>query len=293
MLTKIISFFIAGIMFLSNLVGINFGQCSVFEDISYGEHERQKLDLYIPKNTDGEAGLILMIHGGGWIAGDKSCYADIIKEYSEKYGYVTASVNYRYLSFEVGFDDILDDIETAVDTVKQKAAENGVAVNKMLLSGHSAGGHLSLLYAYSRKDSSSIAPAAVVDFCGPCDLTDPNYYNENSTDSSKSLYTLIASLTYGSSLTLEQVGKTEEKLKKASPIYYIDENTVPTVINHGVKDDIVPFSNAASLEAKLSENGVTHVMNTYPNSGHSLSNNSLCENAADDYFYLYAKKYLK
>lgn len=296
MLDKILAFIMAIVTLFCNLFGLEVPLLETqnyyyYEDLSYGDHERQKLDLYIPKNTDGEVGLILMIHGGAWVAGDKSAYDETIKEWATK-GYAAASVNYRYLSYETSFDDILDDIENALKVIKENGTEKDVNINKMALSGHSAGGHLSMLYAYARKDSSPISPAAVLNYCGPTDLCDPNFYNENATDDLKNLFTAIASLVYGEELTLDQTYLAYDLLEKASPINYIDDNTVPTVINHGMKDDTVPYSNAVSLDAKLTEYGVAHIMNPYPNSGHGLESDPESSAKANEYFEEYVESYL-
>ena len=298
MLTKITAFFTVAAVFICSLLGVDYPltkntESIYLQDVSYGSHERNKLDLYIPENSDGEVGLVLMIHGGAWVGGDKECYRDMIKIWCEKRGYAAASINYRYLSYDISFDDILDDIENAVKCIKEKGAENGVNINKMILSGHSAGGHLSMLYAYARKDVSVIEPVAVANYCGPTDLVDPNFHNENATPELKELYRAIASLVYGEELTLEQAHLASDLLREASPLYYVDENTVPTIINHGKKDETVPYSNALSLEEKFNELGVTHIMNPYPNSGHGLSSDPLSEAKADVYFYEYAEKYLK
>lgn len=296
MWNRIAAFFMAIISFFCSLFGID---CPVtqtescyYENIAYGEHERNKLDLYIPKENDGEAGLVLFIHGGAWVGGDKSCYADAIKMWCEERGYAAASINYRYLAYDVSFDDILDDIENALKKIKSTAKEAGVEINKMITTGGSAGGHLAMLYPYARKDTSPIETVAIANCCGPTDLLDPNFYNENATEALKNLYTQIASLVYGSPLTLEQAHLANDLMKKASPLYYVDENTIPTIINHGMKDDVVPYSNALSLEAKFIELGVTHIMNPYPNSGHGLDNDPVAQAKADAYFYEYAKTYL-
>lgn len=265
----------------------------VFENVSYGENERHTLDLYIPRENNGEVGLILMIHGGAWIGGDKDGYTDAIKNWSDNHGYAATAINYRYLSYEVSFDDILDDIELALKCIKEKGRKVGVDINKVILTGHSAGGHLSMLYAYSRKDTAPIEPVAVADYCGPTDLLDPNFYNENATEDLKNLYTQIASLVYGEPLTLEQAYLANDILRKASPIYYVDESTVPTVINHGTKDDVVPYTNATSLEAKFAEFGVEYIMNPYPNSGHGLESDTESQMKSEEYFLQYADKYMK
>lgn len=264
----------------------------MWHDLAYGEHERHKLDLYIPKDNDGEIGLILMIHGGAWVAGDKDGYRSRLKYYSDEMGYVCAAINYRYLAYDVSFGDILDDIELAVECIKKTAADAGVTVNKMATTGHSAGGHLSMLYAYARKETAPIEPVAVLNYCGPTDLLDPNFYNENATDDLKSLYIQICSLVYGSPVTMDMTSLVQDELRLYSPLYYVDGNTVPTVINHGMKDDIVPYSNALALEAKFNECGVEHIMNPYPDSGHGLESDPEAQAKADEYFLQYAKTYL-
>lgn len=298
MLTKITAFLTFAAVFICSLLGVDYPltqntESLYLENVSYGSHERHKLDLYIPENADGEVGLVLMIHGGAWVGGDKDGYRGLIKNWCEKRGYAAATMNYRYLSYDISFDDILDDIENAVKCIKEKGAENGVDINKMILSGHSAGGHLSMLFAYARKDVSAIEPVAVANYCGPTDLLDPNFHNENATPALKELYRQIASLVYGEELTLEQTYLANDLLRKASPLYYVDENTVPTIINHGMIDDTVPYTNALSLEAKFKELGVAHIMNPLPNSGHGLNNDPIPEAKADAYFYKYAEEYLK
>lgn len=134
---KITAFFLAIVLFFCNLFGIEYkGEIFTetensyyYQDLAYGDHERQKLDLHIPKNSDGEVGLVLMIHGGAWVAGDKSGYTDYIKSWADK-GYAAATINYRYLSYEVSFDDILDDVGNALKVIKETGAEHSVNINK-------------------------------------------------------------------------------------------------------------------------------------------------------------------
>lgn len=301
MLDKIIAFFMSVITFICGLFGfdcclkqpVETEKSYVYSDFAYGKHERQILDLYVPKNTDGEAGLILFIHGGAWVAGDKDGYRSQLEYYCEEYGYVAAAINYRYLATDVSFGDMLDDIGKSLYVIKCEAQKVGVTVNKMITTGGSAGGHLAMLYAYARKDTSPVEPVAVLNYCGPTDMCDPNFYNENATEALRNLYLQIASLVYGSEITMDKIGLVQEKFAKYSPINYIDENTVPTVINHGMVDDIVPYSNALALDAKLTEYGVTHILNPYPNSGHGLDNDSEAQALADKYFLEYVQTYLK
>ena len=170
MFEKITAFFMSIIAFFLGLFGISYNGNPVtpagenytqYINLSYGSGERQKLDLCIPNDASGDLGLVLFIHGGAWIAGDKGSYKNGVKSASETYGFAGASINYRYISDEIDFNDILDDIDAALACIKAKGAELGVNINKVLLTGDSAGGHLSLLYAYSRAGTAPIAPNAL------------------------------------------------------------------------------------------------------------------------------------
>jgi acetyl esterase/lipase len=291
---KIVAFFMSIVAFFSSLFGIGGTSANtdyVFKNLSYGSHERQVLDLRIPENSDGEVGLVLMIHGGAWIAGDKEGYSGGIKTACDELGYAGATINYRYLGKDVTMNDILDDIESALKVIKEKGAAVGVDINKVLLTGDSAGGHLSLLYAYSRSDTAPIKPVAVVSNSGPTDLADENFYINNSLGSEETIADLF-SLCIGKDFSYADRAVYKEQLKAVSPLYYVNADTVPTVINHGMKDSIVPFSNAEALAAKLKEYGVKYDFNAYLNSDHDLGSDSENQKIANDLLFSYIKTYL-
>ena len=289
---RIVAFFMSIIAFFTGF--FNWGKEAKsyeYRDLSYGSHERQILDLNIPKDNDGEIGLILFIHGGAWIAGDKEGYKNGIKAASETYGFAAASINYRYISEDVDLLDILDDIDLALKCIKQKGEENGVNINKVLLTGDSAGGHLSLLYAYSRAENAPIKPAAVVSNSGPADLTDENFYINNAMGDEE-FVSLLFSYASGRKFEYAERESAVAALERVSPVSYVNENTVPTVINHGMKDSIVPYSNAVTLDAKLTEYGITHVLNSYPNSDHDLGSDEANRKTADRLLIEYCNTYL-
>ena len=197
----------------------------------------------------------------------------------------------------VNLDDLMDDIEQAMGFVKEIGDSHGVEISGFLSTGGSAGGHLSLHYAYSRADSSPIPPKAVVSYCGPADLADEYYYYNEELQANNGIgdkETVAEILGYASGYphTYATRAEAKEALKFVSPIYYIDENTVPTVINHGVKDDIVPYRNAVDLDAKLTEYGVEHVFNSYPTSGHGLELDAENMARAEQLLWEYIVKYL-
>lgn len=280
-------------------VGVCFSACGEKEkysadkytDVVYGEHERQRLDISLPKEKSGTVGLILFIHGGGWGAGDKSVYSDNLDKWSKVYGYATAAINYRYASGEYFVDDLMEDIALSLIKIKEFAAEKGYNIEKTMLTGSSAGGHLSLLYAYKYADSSAIMPVAVTDYSGPTDLTDGNYYaNEQTTPTYLELFSLLCGDSFDEDNYLTPEKK--EKMLAASPISYVNEKTVPTLICHGNADDVVPYSNAVILKAKLDEYGVENNLVTYNKSGHSLGGDKKARKRAQKLFIAYAEKYL-
>ena len=288
---KLVAFFMSIIKFIMSLFGLASINSHEFRDVAYGTHERQVLDLNIPKENDGEIGLVLFIHGGAWIAGDKSSYEKGIRSAADTYGFAAASINYRYISDTVSFTDILDDIDAALACIKEIGLENGVNINKVLLTGDSAGGHLSLLYAYSRAESAPITPAAVVSNSGPADLYDNNFYINNAIGDSEVIANLF-SMGCGKTFAYAERETVKQELMEASPVYYVNENTVPTVINHGVKDSVVPFSNAQTLDAKLTEYNVQHYFNVYPNSDHDLGADKENKEIASNLLIEYCQTYL-
>ena len=291
---KIVAFFMSIIAFFSSLFGfgsVNENTDYVFKNLSYGKHERQVLDLRLPEDSDGEVGLVLMIHGGAWIAGDKEAYVGGIQTACDELGYAGATINYRYLGKKVTIHDILDDIESALRVIKEKGAAVGIDINKVLLTGDSAGGHLSLLYAYSRSDTAPIKPVAVVSNSGPTNLADENFYINNALGKEETIADLF-SRCIGKDFSYAERALYKEELKAVSPLYYVNAQTVPTVINHGMKDSVVPFSNAEALAAKLEECGVKYDFNIFPNSDHDLGSDSENKKIANDLLFSYIKTYL-
>lgn len=297
MLEKITAFFMAIINFFMSLFGLGQagGQqynCQTFFDLSYGTHERQVVDLFVPENASGDLGLVLFIHGGAWIQGDKESYKGGMEYGATNLGIATASVNYRYISDDVDLLDVLDDIDSALAKVKAKGAEVGVNINKVLLTGDSAGGHLSLLYAYARKKTAPIAPVAVISNSGPTDLYDDNFYHNNALGNEAVISDLM-SKACGQRFAYEAKESAKAALYSVSPISYVSSDCVPTVINHGTADTIVPFSNAQTLDALLTQHGVEHVLNVYDGADHDLGKDEAAKDRADELLFGYIDRFLK
>ena len=257
--------------------------------------ERQKYDLVFPKNAKGRLGLVLCIHGGGWVEGSKDEYTKSLFQVSEQKGVAAACMNYRYVSDNVSFGDVLDDITSALAAIKAKGAEYGVNFDKVLLTGISAGGHLSLLYAYTKKDAAPVRPVCVVELCGPTDLESPFFYSvKNRVGASVGVeyFRNIISHGIGFDIDLDNFDTARNAMKKYSPINYVDENSVPTVLGQGEIDDIVPYQNSLDLDKMLTEFNVKHTFISFPNSNHECEDKASMS-AIMKLFFEYIDTYLK
>lgn len=245
-------------------------------DYAYGEEsELQKMDVFIPFSAKSagkdSVNIFLYVHGGGWVAGDKNGTGGMLWEYAEK-GLVAATINYRMFTEGLSWDqqtisveDMLDDIDSAITALDSILRERGMTPNKLFIMGHSAGGHLSNLFAYTRNQTSKIPIAFCVNEAGPTDFTDPSYFDFFG----EGVWGLLSQM--AGEYTPFETAKDSDALKAVSPIFHIDENTPPTIIRHGVHDDIIPFSNAELLNAALDETDIKHDFFIYPNSGHSFN----------------------
>lgn len=264
---------------------------SAIYDIPYGEHERHKVDIFLPKNVKSDSGLILYIHGGGWHCGDKFGHYDDTKHFS-KLGYICATMNYRFVSEEISVSDELDDITAALKAVKNECAKYGFNTEKLILSGGSAGSHLALLYAYTRKDVSPVKPVAVCVYCPPVDCAKSDFLLGISGEYEDWKYEIMSKCC-GIKITKEDLLNEPQQnaLKTISPVQYVSENCVPTAVFHGKKDELIPFEHIDNFIMKLHNAGVKNDLLIYENSNHALDKDpeapELAKNIIKDYAEMY------
>ncbi|MBS37033.1 MAG: esterase [Thiotrichales bacterium] len=110
-------------------------------DVCYGEGERDKLDFFSGGDVDGP--LLVFIHGGYWQRGDKSVYSYVTEGFV-KHGVSVAVLNYN-LTPTVRMGQIPPQIRKAVAWLWHHADDVGFARERLTVSGHSAGGHLTAL----------------------------------------------------------------------------------------------------------------------------------------------------
>ncbi|MGN0636344.1 MAG: alpha/beta hydrolase fold domain-containing protein [Acutalibacteraceae bacterium] len=263
---------------------------NIYKDISYGNCREQTLDLCLPKGCT-ETGLILWIHGGAWTFGDKDIYQERMPDCCARLGYASAAINYRFLSESVGMTDILDDITLALNKIQTTAKEQNITLTGMMLTGHSAGGHLAELYAYKCASISPIVPKAVAAQSGPADLTDKSLILHNDLGDPNAMTKLLSNACRHT-VTPEDWDEATPYLAKISPVYYVTENVVPTFLCHGQRDTVVPYNESVTLNDRLEACGVVHDFLPFPHSNHGLRRDPDCSAQAQVLFERYAKQYL-
>ncbi len=151
-------------------------------DIPYGEHpKRNLLDIYRPMSGAENAQVLLQVHGGGWIIGHKQQQAFPLMLRMAHRGWVCVSINYR-LAPKHRFPDQIVDVKRAIAWVRANIAEHGGDPSTIVLTGGSAGGHLTSLAALTANlpdfqpgfEDDDTSVAACVPFYGPPDFTNRN-----------------------------------------------------------------------------------------------------------------------
>jgi acetyl esterase/lipase len=248
----------------------------VHKDLAYVPegHERQKLNLYVPK-SDKPLPLVIWIHGGAWSGGNKErCPA---LPFVQK-GFAVASLNYR-LSHHATFPAQIEDCKTAIRWLRANAAKYNLDPKRFGAWGQSAGGHLVALLGTSgdvKELEGSNGPLdqssrvqAVCDWCGPTDfLAEVEQSKGTRLDRSKP-HSPEAKLIGGELL------EHPEKAKAASPITYVSKDDPPFLIMHGEKDDIVPLQQSKDLAEALKKAGVPVKLHVVPGGGHGFGNTQL------------------
>ena len=120
-------------------------------NVAYGDGRRHRLDVYRAEGTTGGAPVVLQIHGGAWVIGDKHQQGQPLLYHLARRGWVGVAPNYRR-SPRATFPDHLVDVKRALAWVRTHGAEYGADPDFVVVTGGSAGGHLAALVALTPND---------------------------------------------------------------------------------------------------------------------------------------------
>lgn len=156
-------------------------------DLAYGPDPRQRLDLYAPSRRDGPAPILVWVHGGGFLRGDKgdadrwpNAHAG---RFAAREGLLGVVINYR-LAPEHQWPSAGEDLIAVVDWLKANASAHGGDPDRIILAGTSAGAAHVATYLQLRPDSRDIRGAVLLSglygIMPYTDVRDVAYYGEDS-----------------------------------------------------------------------------------------------------------------
>lgn len=238
----------------------------IFPNVTYAKANNieLKLDLYLPKNRTTPTPTLILFHGGGWVDGQKERNVFYLLPYLAM-GWSAVNVEYR-TRHQSPAPAAVEDTRCALRWIANHAREYSLDSAKFVLTGTSAGGHLSLITGMlpansvfdrqctvdggARWNTASVPEvkvAAIVNWFGIGDVADllegPNAKN-------------YAREWFGSMSNAEQLAK------QLSPVNYVRAGLPPIITIHGENDDVAPYSHAVRLHALLDKAGVPNQLVT-------------------------------
>lgn len=238
------------------LFALSLQAAVVTKDIEYVRRDGQplKLDAAIPDGP-GPFAAVILVHGGGWTQGNKTTYiTPIFKPLTDAH-FAWFTIDYR-LAPAAHLPAPVDDVISAIQWVHEHAAEYKVDPKRIALLGESAGAYLVDYAAIAAPKA--LAPAAVVSFYGPHDLT---YEHKGET-----VNTGVAGLTGVRRMDAEG----EQKLRAVSPYYLARQGLPPFLLVHGDKDQLVPYEQSPRFCQVLQQHGAQCELFTVPGGIHGM-----------------------
>jgi acetyl esterase/lipase len=253
------------------------------------------LDVYLPpervKRPAAGFPLVIMIHGGAWLMGDRrrdGVFVDfpgVLASLAAR-GYVVASVEYR-LSGEAIFPAQIQDVKAAIRFLRTKATDYRIDPARVMTWGTSAGGHLAALAAVScgvqALEPASAAGSAASNV-SDCVRGSVAWFGVFDTAT-------IAAQAKQDGAFSRDVADTPEwrllgcfasecrngQMAAASPVTYVDAKTPPMLLIVGDADKTVPYHQTLEMEQKLKAAGVAHELMVIPEVAHMLVGKTLVQ----------------
>jgi acetyl esterase/lipase len=260
-------------LLLTCAVSARAGSFTIITAIEYERVDGKPLllDLRLP-DDGGLHPVILFLHTGAWITGDRTG-GPAIREAAR--GYAVASIDYR-LAPAYTWPAPLEDCKAAVRWLRANAARYRLDPDRIAVFGASAGGHLAAMLATTAghpefeglelgNPQFSSAVKAVIDFYGPTDLLQMDAqklpcYPGLSANASY----MPPSLLMGC-----PIQQCKEKTATSNPINYIARDTPPFLIMQGQLDCLVPWQQSKILYDALIANGIDATLVLLPTAQHA------------------------
>ena len=219
-----------------------------------------KVDFYLPPKADKPTAIVINIHGGGWNHGVKESQTGFSTFF--KAGFAVANIEYR-LTGQATAPAAVEDTRCALIYLIKNAKALNIDVNKIVIMGGSAGGHLALMGGLLANNHQfdtncptieNIQVAAIIDKYGISDVWDWGYGTNIKSKSATNW--------------LGAKAKNKDFAASVSPMTYVSKNSPPTFIVHGDADPTVPYQQSVELHKKLLEVGVKTEFITVPGGLH-------------------------
>ena len=223
----------------------------VRKDILYSPSAQLELDAFVPR-TGKPVPAVIVVHGGGWEAGDKVTYVTPLFEPLARAGLAWFSIDYR-LTPAYTNEDQIEDVRQAIRFVRAEHARFNVDPGRIVLLGESASGQIVMQVA---AEDRSIA--GVVSFYGVYDF--PSMVTDASPRS------LLVRLFRRTVLDDESRGV----LRRYSPQYSAHNGMPPVLLVNGTAERL--WSQAQGFSSRLREIGVAHEIVTLDGAPHGLEN---------------------
>ena len=242
--------------FCSGAFGLDY---QIQANIHYDHYAETVLDILQPRAPSlADRPGVIVIHGGGWVQGDKDRMLESYCLPFVRRGMVVANVEYR-LAKSAPAPAAVNDVLKAAQWFQEHSAEYKVDAKRIVATGNSAGGHLALMTALAPASADlgpSIRIAAVIDFFGVADVADqlegPNQRP------------------YAVAWIEEQPGRVD-LARRLSPITYVRKGLPPILALHGDADPTVPYEQSVALVKALKSAGDDAELITVPGGQHGFT----------------------
>lgn len=245
-----------------NPIAMQRNDVEVLRNIPYGPGGvRQQLDIYRPRFIpEGGCPVLLQIHGGAWMMGDKGSQAQPLMYALASRGWICVAANYR-LSPSVGFPTHLLDCKSALCWIRENGQEYGMNPDFVAVTGGSAGGHLAAMMGLT-ENSPELQPdkpgidtsvQACIPFYGVYDMLVRDNQHPN-----RHIYERFLT----GKVIHESVQENPQLWDLASPVAQIHPDAPPFMVVHGTHDSLAVVNEGRVFSQKLrqaSNNPVVYV----------------------------------